>query len=116
MNNVVITVEGLLWICGAIAIIGGAVAIIAKCFAPFRKLKAEVNSKASEEEFAALKKEVEGLKNYQNIDHAELKKVEVGIEKICKCTLAITEHELTGNGDEKLKKAKDEMEDYLIQK
>lgn len=122
-NEIIITVEGLLWFCGAIAVIGGAVAIIAKCFAPFQKLKAEVNSKASEEEITALKKEitalnkeVEGLKNYQSIDHEELKKVEVGIEKICKCTLAITEHELTGNGDEKLQKAKDEMEDYLIKK
>lgn len=106
-NEIIITVEGLLWFCGAIAIIGAAVAIISKCFAPFRKLKAD---------FEALKKEFADLKSYQNIDHAELKKVEVGIEKICKCTLAITDHELTGNSVDKLREAKDEMQDYLIQK
>ena len=106
-NEIIITLDGLLWFCSAIAVIGSAVAIIIKCFAPFRALKKEV---------AALKKELEDLKNHQDDDHKELKKVEIGIEKICKCTLAITEHELTGNGDEKLKKAKDEMEDYLIQK
>lgn len=115
-NEIIITVEGVLWFCGAIAIVGAAVAIIAKCFAPFQKMKAEVASKASVCELEALKKDVENLKNSQNIDHAELKKVEVGIEKICKCTLAITDHELTGNSVDKLREAKDEMQDYLIQK
>lgn len=99
-NEIIITVKGLMWLCGAIALIGGAFAIIAKVFAPFKKLKERV---------AALEKRFEG-------DHEALGKVETGIEKICKCTLAITEHELTGNGDDKLRKAKDEMEDYLIQK
>lgn len=106
-NEIVITVNGLLWFCGAIAALGGAAAIIAKCFAPFRELKKEV---------AMLKKDFEGLKTYQNIDHEELKKVETGIEKICKCTLAITDHELTGNSVDKLREAKDEMQDYLISK
>lgn len=115
-DNVVITVEGLLWFCGALVLIGGAIALIVKCFAPFQKMKAEVASKASVCELEALKKDVENLKNYQNIDHAELKKVELGIEKICKCTLAITDHELTGNSVDKLREAKDEMQDYLIQK
>lgn len=115
-NNVVITVEGLLWVCGAIAIIGGAIALIVKCFAPFQKLKADVASKASVCDFEALKKDVESLKNYQNTDHAELKKLEMGIEKICKCTLAITDHELTGNSVDKLRDARDDMQDYLIQK
>lgn len=115
-NEVVITIEGLLWFCGAIGIIGGAAAIIAKCFAPFRKLNAEVKTKANAEDLEALKKEVEGIKRYQNVDHAELKKVGTGIEKICKCTLAIVDHELTNNSVDKLRAAKDEMNDYLIKK
>ena len=107
MEKAVITVEGLLWFLGVIALIGGATAVISRWFTPWRKLKEEVKE---------LKEKFKKLENYQNCDHAELNKVEVGIEKICKCTLAITEHELTGNGDEKLRKAKDEMEDYLIHK
>lgn len=99
-NEIVITVEGILWICGAIGMIGAAVAIIIKLFAPFSDLKKRV---------AALEQKFEG-------DHAELNKVELGIEKICKCTLAITDHELTGNSVDKLREAKDEMQDYLIQK
>ncbi len=99
-NEIVITVEGFLWICGAVVLVGGAAAIIAKVFAPFQKLKERVD---------ALEKRFDG-------DHKELQKVEVGIEKICKCTLAITDHELTGNSVDKLREAKDEMQDYLIQK
>lgn len=106
-NEIVITVETLLWILGVITAVGAASAVISGWFAPFRKLKGEVES---------LKKEFDGLRNYQNCDHAELKKVEIGIEKICKCTLAITDHELTGNSVDKLRAAKDEMQDYLIQK
>lgn len=99
-SEIVITVEGLLWICGAIITIGGAITIITKFFAPFSDLKKRV---------AALESKFEG-------DHQELGKLEIGIEKICKCTLAITDHELTGNSVDKLREAKDEMQDYLIQK
>ena len=115
-NEIVVTVKGVLWFCGAIGILGGAITVIAKCFAPFRDLKKEVAKKVSQCDFDTLKQTVETLKNYQITDHKELQKVEIGIEKICKCTLAITDHELTGNSVDKLREAKDEMQDYLIQK
>lgn len=99
-NEIVITMNGLLWFCGAIGVIGAAAAVLAKVFAPFKNLE----------------KRVSALETKQNGDHEELKKVETGIEKICKCTLAITDHELTGNSVDKLRAAKDEMQDYLIAK
>lgn len=99
-NEIVITVNGLLWCCGAIAMLGAAAAVIVKIFAPFKRLEERVSA----------------LESKQAGDHKELQKVEVGIEKICKCTLAITDHELTGNSVDKLREAKDEMQDYLIQK
>lgn len=100
MNEIVITVKGLLWLCGAIVGIGGAYAIIAKIFAPFKNLE----------------KRVSALEGKEKADHEDIKNLELGIEKICKCTLAITDHELTGNSIDKLREAKDEMQDYLIQK
>lgn len=106
-NEIIITVQGLLWFLGAIGVIGGATAVIARWLAPFRKLKTEVET---------LKTEVAECKRFQKNDHTELGKLEQGIEKICKCTLAITDHELTGNSVDKLRAAKDEMQDYLIQK
>lgn len=106
-NQIIITVEGVLWFCGAIIAIGGATAVISRWVSPFRKLKTEVEN---------LKTEFNTLKGYQNADHKELQKIETGTEKICKCVLAITDHELTGNSVDKLRKAKDEMQDFLIEK
>lgn len=99
-NEIIITIEGLLWFCGAIAVIATAVGVVLKCVAPFNDLKKRVA--ILEQKFTA--------------DHSELEKVELGIEKICKCTLAITDHELTGNSVDKLRAAKDEMQDFLISK
>lgn len=97
----------LLVLAGAIVTIGGAVAIISRLGAPYKTLRTELDT---------LKGEVKELKGFQSRDHSELGKMEEGIEKICKCTLAITDHELTGNSVDKLREAKDEMQDYLIHK
>ena len=106
-NQIVITVESVLWFCGAIVAIGGATAVISRWALPFRKLKERVES---------LENELTDLKSYQNADHKELQKIETGTEKICKCVLAITDHELTGNSVDKLRQAKDEMQDFFIEK
>ena len=97
----------LLGLAGGIVTIGGAMAVISRWTSPYKTLKAEVEN---------IKTEVATLKGYQNTDHKELQKVEMGIEKLCKCTLAITDHELTGNSVDKLRAAKDEMQDYLIER
>lgn len=120
---IVITAEGILWICGAIVALGGAAAVIAKWVAPARKLRKDLDGKVDRNEFEALrteferqKAEFEKLKQYQDADHRELKKIETGNEKICHCLLAIMDHELDGNSKEHLKKAKHDMEAYLIEK
>ncbi len=99
-NEIVITVKGVLWFFGAIITTATVAGIIAKVLAPFNDLKQRV---------ANLESKYEG-------DHKEIGKLETGIEKICKCTLAITDHELTGNSVDKLREAKDEMQEFLIQK
>lgn len=107
MEELTVFLKVLLAIAGGIITIGGATAVISRWTSPYKTLKAEVDG---------IKSEVATLKGYQNSDHKELQKVEIGIEKLCKCTLAITDHELTGNSVDKLRAAKDEMQDYLIEK
>ena len=107
MHDLEIAYKVLLGFLAFIAAIGGAAAVIWRWGTPYRNLKADV---------ASLKNELTTLKNYQNTDHKELQKIELGTEKICKCVLAITDHELTGNSVDKLRIAKDEMQDFLIQK
>ncbi len=107
MQEIEIFFRVLLLVAGGIITIGGASAVISRWASPYKSLKKDVEN---------LKSDFSTLKNYQNNDHKELQKVELGIEKICKCTLAITDHELTGNSVDKLREAKDEMQDFLIQK
>lgn len=107
MHDLEIAYKVLLGFLAFIATAGGASAVLWRWGKPYRTLKADV---------ASLKAEFANLKSYQNTDHKELQKIELGTEKICKCVLAITDHELTGNSINKLREAKDEMQDFLIQK
>ena len=107
MEELTVFWKVLLAFAAGVVTIGGATAVFSRWATPYKTLKADVES---------LKTEFATLKSYQNIDHKELQKVEIGIEKLCKCTLAITDHELTGNSVDKLGAAKDEMQDYLIEK
>ena len=100
MENLEIFWKVLLAIAASIVTLGGAGAIIAGLIRPYKKLAARVDK----------------LEKSQSCDHKEIGIIEKGIEKLCKCTLAITDHELTGNSVDKLRKAKDEMQDFLIEK
>lgn len=115
-NGITITPEGVLFVLGAIITIGSAITVISRWLAPIKRLKTDVASKVNQTDFDELKKTVAELKGFQKTDHQELHKIEIGIEKTCKCVLAITDHELTGNSVDKLRAAKDEMQDYLITK
>ena len=116
MEDVTITLEHLAWGMGFLITTASASKVVHSWFKPIKKLKEDVNGKVDKEEFQELQKEVEIWKGYQNEDHDRLKKVEKGNEVICKCILALTDHSLTGNSVDKLKRAKEEMQDYLIEK
>ena len=116
MENVSITLEDVLYFLGIIVTVGSVQAVITRWLSPVKKFKNSVEDKVDKSTFDELKAKVEKLETYQNIDHKELKKVELGNEKICKGILAIMDHELTGNSVEKLRKTKDEIQDYLIEK
>ena len=123
MDNIEIFYKVALALLSGIVTLGGAVAVFSRWLSPFRDLKEKVENKADradfkrcEDELNTFRKEFDGLKSYQNDDHDRLKDLERGNEKICKCMLALTDHELTGNSVDKLRKAKDEMQNYLIER
>ncbi len=115
-NEIVITVEGLLWFAAAIVTLGGAAAVLSKWVAPARKLRKDVDGKVDRADFLALKERMDKLESYQDIDHKKLQKIETGNEQICWCLMALMDHELDGNSVDRLRKAKHDMEKYLIQK
>ena len=49
-------------------------------------------------------------------DDARLKEIEVSNKMILQCLLVIINHDITGNGIEKMKSARDELQEYLINK
>lgn len=123
MEDIEITFKTLLVVASGIVTLGGAVAVFSRWLTPFKDLKQKVENKANKADLEALKrefdsktKELEQLRSYQNIDHDRLKDLEKGNEVICKCMLALTDHELTGNSIDKLRAAKEEMQNYLIER
>lgn len=97
----------LIAIATGIVTLGGACAVLSKFFSPFKKMEKRIET---------LEKEFDELKRFQNSDHNEIKLMNSGIENLCKCSLALTDHALTGNSIENLKKAKEDMRIYLIEK
>lgn len=116
MQDITISLEQIYWGLLFIVALGGAVAVLAKVVRPFKAMKQTLADKADKADFDALKAEFTQLKSYQDTDHGKLKDLEKGNEVICKCLLALTDHELTNNSVDKLKAAKDEMQNYLIKK
>ena len=90
----------LLQICGAISVIGGAVTLIIKLFNPYRALKNKLDTHA-----IILERDSHKLNHFD-----ESNKV------LCSCLYALLDHIITGNSLDELKKAKDTLNKFLINK
>ena len=63
-----------------------------------------------------LKKTVAKHDTLLNNDNKRLKEIEDSNRMILQCLLVIINHDITGNGIEKMKDARDELQEYLINK
>lgn len=95
-----VTSDQLLWLCGLITALYGVWKIIKELKKPSKDLKAQVD--AHERLLSA--------------DNERLKEVEASNKMILQCLLVIINHDITGNGIDKMKKARDELQEYLINK
>jgi len=95
-----ITSEQILWLCGFIAAIYGVYKIVKEIKKPSEDLKAKVDS--HEEKL--------------NNDNERLKAVEESNKMILQCLLVIINHDITGNCIDKMKEARDELQEFLINK
>ena len=96
----VITMSGILAVCGAISVIGGAIAILYKWASPAIKLKNQVDELS--ESNAELTKKLELLTD--------------NTQALCRCVLALLDSNINGNNIDSLKAVKDELQDFLISK
>lgn len=92
--------EQIIYICGLIAALWGLWKIVKELKKPNDDLK------------AAVSKHTKLLDN----DNKRLKEYEESNRMILQCLLVIINHEITGNGIENLKHARDALQEYLINK
>ena len=95
-----ITWELILGVAGGIAVLFNAIKIIGNCVSPITDIK----------------KKVEKHDVLLDNDHKRLTSIEQTNKMICKSLVALLDHEITGNGIDKLKTTKAEMQNYLIEK
>lgn len=95
-----ITSEQILGFCGLVTTLFAVWKIIKEIKKPSDDLKAKVDQHD------------ELLKN----DNERLKDIEQSNKMILNCMFVLINHDLTGNGIDKMKEARDELQEYLINK
>lgn len=96
----VITSEQILWFCGFLASIWGVVKIVKEFKKPSEDLKATVEN--HDEQLGGI--------------NERLKTLEDSNKMVLQCLLVIINHDISGNGIEKMKGARDELQEFLINK
>lgn len=96
----IVTSDQIIWFCTFVAGIWGIWKIVKEIRKPNDDLK------------AAVQKHSELLDN----DNKRIKEFEDSNQMILRCLLVIINHEITGNGIETMKKARDDLQEYLINK
>lgn len=95
-----ITSSQILGVCSMIAALWGVWKIVKELKKPNDELKAQVASQG----------------HMLEDDHDRLKAMETSNKMILQCLLVIINHDITGNGLDKMKEARDELQEYLINK
>lgn len=63
-----------------------------------------------------MRKEVERHSELLKTDNERLKEIEDSNKMILQCLLVTINHDITGNGIERMKEARDELQEFLINK
>lgn len=93
-----VTSEAIVWTCSFALGIWGVYKMVKEIRKPSEDLKATVY------------KHSQLLDN----DNRRIHKIEESNQLILRCMLDLINHEITGNGIEKMKKTRDELQDFLI--
>lgn len=119
----VMTTLPILWrwvlaICGMIVAVGGAWTILSKLSAPMKRI--EANQKALEKRLDDLEhRHADDQDTNENRFEKDLKGIQRLAESdrhICRCMLALMDHEITGNSIDRLKRTRDDLNAFLIDK
>lgn len=110
-TQVVISFKAVLIICGAIMTIGGATVYVIKIIQKIKQPEETQNQKITN-----LENRVTVLEGYSKSVNDRIKVMEEGMKVTQQALLAIMSYEINGNDIDKLKQAKDDLEEYLIKR
>lgn len=105
-------------ICGGIVCIAGAVGVIIKIVKAAKKPNARQNEQinAVEQRVDRMERKMEQFESYFQNDNDRLDLLDKGMRVTQHALIALLSHGIDGNDVESLKKAKHELEEYLITK
>ena len=109
--TITFTVSDVLWFCGAVCTIAAAIAVFYKAVAKAQEPEHIQNQRLDE-----LEKTVDKFAEYLDRDNKRLNAVDEGNRVTQQALLALMSHAINGNDIDKLSRAKDDLESYLINK
>ena len=105
------TLSDVLWICGAVCTIAAAVAVFYKAVA-----KAQEPEHIQNQRLDALEKKVDKFAEFFDRDNKRLNSLDEGNRVTQQALLALMSHAINGNDIDRLSRARDDLESYLVSK
>lgn len=105
------TISDVLWFCGAICTIAAAIAVFYRA-----AVKVQEPEHVQNQRLDALEKKVDKFSEYLDRDNRRLNSLDEGNRVTQQALLALMSHAINGNDIDKLSRAKDDLESYLINK
>lgn len=107
MNDIQVTFETILAFFGALAVIAGGVKVITNMLSPFRELKKRIAvcEKRLDDHDVYLKNDKEAIADIKTLSRENLR-----------VNIALLNHFIDGNGIDKMKRLREELEDSLLEK
>lgn len=108
-TTIAFSLQDVLWICGAICTIAAAITVLYRA-----AKKAEEPELLQNRRLDELEKKVDKFAEYLDRDNKRLNAVDEGNRVTQQALLALMSHAINGNDIDKLSRAKDDLETYLI--
>ena len=105
------TLSDVLWLCGAVCTVAAAIAVFYRAM-----VKAHEPEHIQDQRLDALEQQVKKFAEYLDRDNRRLNSLDEGNRVTQQALLALMSHAINGNDIDKLSKAKDDLESYLINK
>ena len=107
MNDIQVTFQTILAFFGALAVIAGGGKVIAQMFSPFKELRCRVGvcEKRLDEHDAYLKNDKDAIVDIKDLSRENLR-----------VNIALLNHFIDGNGIDKMKMLREELEGNLLEK